>query len=130
KLVDMMVRCLSGEGAIGGATVTAISGIELALWDLNGRALGVPISTLLGGRYRDAIRVYTDCHAGETHDPESWAERAREVVEAGFTAIKCDRNMSKHYSRDVTDAPHPRRAWCEQFNRTIGPAERRWMVSV
>ncbi len=130
RLVDMMVRCLSGEGSIGGATVTAISGIELALWDLNGRALGVPISTLLGGRYRDAIRVYADCHAGETHDPESWAERAREVVAAGFTAIKFDLDARNPYTRDITDDPHPRRAWCEPFNRTIGPAERRWMVSV
>src|SRR5271168_1269385 len=38
RLFDMMIRCLSGEGSQAGATVTAISGIEIALWDLLGRA--------------------------------------------------------------------------------------------
>ncbi len=43
KLYEVMIRCLSGEGSLAGATVTAISGIELALWDLIGRALNTPI---------------------------------------------------------------------------------------
>jgi L-alanine-DL-glutamate epimerase-like enolase superfamily enzyme len=46
KLYDMMIRCLSGEGSLAGATVTAISGIEIALWDLVGRALNTPIYNL------------------------------------------------------------------------------------
>ncbi|MGI8642897.1 MAG: hypothetical protein ACR2LS_02135 [Thermomicrobiales bacterium] len=46
KLYEMMTRCMSGEGSLAGATVTAISGIELALWDLVGRALKMPISTM------------------------------------------------------------------------------------
>src|SRR5450432_1194809 len=50
KLVFTMERSLSGEGSQGGATVTAISGIEIALWDLLGRAHGLPISTFFGGR--------------------------------------------------------------------------------
>lgn len=44
----------------------AISGIEAALLDLKGKALGVPIWQLLGGRYRDRVRIYADCHAGDT----------------------------------------------------------------
>ena len=69
KLYEMMIRCLSGEGSLAGATVTAISGIEIALWDLVGRALNTPIYNLFGGRFRDKIRLYADCHAGATHTP-------------------------------------------------------------
>ena len=69
KLYELMIRCLSGEGSLAGTTVTAISGIELALWDLVGRALNTPISNLFGGRFRDAIRIYADCHAGADHTP-------------------------------------------------------------
>ena len=118
------------RGVPGGATVTAISGIELALWDLVGRALKTPISTVFGGRFRDRIRLYADCHAGRDHDPESYAERAREVVEQGYTAIKFDLDNANPFTLDISDDPHPRRQWFEPFNRTIGTAERDWMVSV
>ena len=130
KLYDLMIRCLSGEGSLAGATVTAISGIELALWDLMGRALQTPISTLFGGRYRESIRVYADCHAGATPDPESYADRARAVTAAGFTAIKFDLDTRNPYTIDISDDPHPRRQWFEPFNRSIGAAERNWMVEV
>lgn len=130
KLVDLMIRCLSGEGSTGGATVTAISGIEIALWDLMGRALNTPIYNFFGDKYRDKIRVYADCHAGATPDPLSYAGRALEVVEAGFTAIKFDLDTPNPYTRDISDDPHPRRQWCEPWNRTIGTAERNWMVDV
>jgi D-galactarolactone cycloisomerase len=41
-----------------GLTVTALSGIDIALWDIKGKYFGVPISTLLGGRFRDSVRAY------------------------------------------------------------------------
>ena len=53
RLYEMMIRCLSGEGSQGGATITAISGIEIALWDLMGKALGVPISEVF-----DTMQAY------------------------------------------------------------------------
>ncbi len=130
KLYEMMVRCLSGEGSQAGATVTAISGIELALWDLVGRALKTPISTLFGGRFREQIRLYADCHAGKDHTLEAFAERASEVAAAGFTAIKFDLDSKNPFTLDISDDPHPRRSWFEPFNRTIGTAELDWMVSV
>lgn len=130
KLVDLMIRCLSGEGSTGGATVTAISGIEIALWDLMGRALNTPIYNLFGGKYRDKIRVYADCHAGETPDPLSYGGRAIEVASAGFTAIKFDLDTPNPYTRDISGDSHPRRQWVEPYNRTIGTAERNWMVDV
>jgi L-alanine-DL-glutamate epimerase-like enolase superfamily enzyme len=130
KIVEMMIRCLSGEGSQAGATVTAISGIEIALWDLLGHALGTPISTLFGGRFREKIRIYADCHAGATPDPADYAERAKEVVAAGFTAIKFDLDTPNPHTIDISDDPHPRRRWFEPFNRTIGSAEMAWMVDV
>ncbi|MBK7822248.1 MAG: mandelate racemase/muconate lactonizing enzyme family protein [Tessaracoccus sp.] len=54
----------SGAGSVGGVVHNALSGIDAALWDLNARALGIPLWRLLGGRYHDAVRVYADCHGG------------------------------------------------------------------
>jgi L-alanine-DL-glutamate epimerase-like enolase superfamily enzyme len=130
KLYEVMIRCLSGEGSLAGATVTAISGIEIALWDLVGRALNTPISTLFGGRFRESIRVYADCHAGATPEPSSYAEKAKQVVDMGFTALKFDLDTTNPFTLDISDDPHLRRQWFEPFNRTIGNAERRWMVEV
>ncbi|MGH2561469.1 MAG: mandelate racemase/muconate lactonizing enzyme family protein [Thermomicrobiales bacterium] len=128
KLFEVMVRCLSGAGSQAGATVTAISGIELALWDLVGRALNTPIYNLFGGRFRDKIRIYADCHAGEEPTPASWAEKATRVVDSGFTALKFDLDAYNPYTDDISDDPHPRRAWFEPFNRTISNRELRHMV--
>ena len=89
-LYQKMVRGMSGAGSTGGAVVAAISGIELALWDLKGQALATPIYNLLGGRYRNRIRVYADCGHGDEPTPESWAEKARQAADKGFTAIKFD----------------------------------------
>jgi len=130
KLYEVMIRCLSGEGSLAGATVTAISGIEIALWDLVGRALNTPIYNLFGGRFRNRIRVYADCHAGRDHTPQAAAERAREVCAAGFTAIKFDLDAPNPYTADISDDPHPLRHWFEPFNRTISSAERRHMVAL
>lgn len=48
------------DGGDSGALITALTGIEIALWDLKGKALGVPVYELLGGQFRDKIRVYSD----------------------------------------------------------------------
>jgi galactonate dehydratase len=68
-----------------GITTSAISGIEQALWDIKGKALGVPIYELLGGHVRDKVRVYAWI-AGD--DPGDAADDARAKVEAGYTALK------------------------------------------
>jgi len=49
----------------GGTVYHAISGIEAALWDLAARSLEVPLWQLFGGRFREGVRIYADCHAGE-----------------------------------------------------------------
>ena len=71
----------------GGSVVNAaISGIEHALWDIAGKAAGVPVYRLLGGKCRDRIRVYQSC-SGDT--PEAIAAHARQLVDQyGYTALK------------------------------------------
>ncbi len=71
----------------GGSVVNAaISGIEHALWDIAGKAAGVPVYRLLGGKCRDRIRVYQSC-GGAT--PEAIAAHARQLVDQyGYTALK------------------------------------------
>ncbi|HUJ95731.1 MAG TPA: mandelate racemase/muconate lactonizing enzyme family protein [Terriglobales bacterium] len=74
----------SGAGSVAGFAYNAISGIEAALWDVLGQSLAVPIYRLLGGKFRDKIRIYADCHGGEALEsldevlrsrPASWAPR-------------------------------------------------------
>jgi galactonate dehydratase len=71
----------------GGSIVNAaISGIEHALWDIQGKALGVPVYRLLGGACRDRVRVYQSA-GGAT--PDALAENARALIaEYGYTALK------------------------------------------
>jgi L-alanine-DL-glutamate epimerase-like enolase superfamily enzyme len=90
KLFRDMMRSMSASGFYQGAVMSAISGIEMALWDITGQAAGVPIYQLLGGKFRDKIRIYNDCHAGDTETPEAYVAKAKEVEARGFTAIKFD----------------------------------------
>lgn len=70
----------------GGPVLTsALSGVEQALWDLAGKALGVPVYRLLGGPLRDRIKVYKAVHAPS---PEEAGKAAREAVAQGFIALK------------------------------------------
>jgi L-alanine-DL-glutamate epimerase-like enolase superfamily enzyme len=68
----------------------AVSGVEVALWDLAGKILGVPATTLLGGRFRDRVRMYNHAAPRDMLDPAScreWAARVRSDP-SGFTAHK------------------------------------------
>ena len=64
---------------------TMLSGIDLALWDLKGKALGVPVYELLGGPFRDRIRVYANGWYTNPGTPEQNADEARRVVDMGYT---------------------------------------------
>ncbi len=90
RLFHDMQRVMSASGFFQGAVMSAISGIEMALWDLTGQIYGAPIWQLLGGRFRDQVRVYNDCHAGDDETPEAYAQTARETEARGFSAIKFD----------------------------------------
>ena len=68
----------------------AISGIEQALWDIVGKACGQPVYNLLGGKYREKIRVYANGWSYGVKEPNDYARAAEKVVKAGFTAMKFD----------------------------------------
>ena len=68
----------------------AVSGIEQAMWDTTGKVLGAPVHTLLGGGCRDEIRVYANGWSGGATTPDALAEKASQVIEMGFTALKFD----------------------------------------
>jgi len=74
-----------------GASLCAISGIDMALLDLKGKVLGVPCYELLGGAFRDKIRLYANYwFTGGGHNAEDYARQARAVKEAGFRGLKFD----------------------------------------
>jgi gluconate/galactonate dehydratase len=101
RLYEHMVQKMSGEGSIGGPTVSAIAGVEVALHDLAGRILEVPAYQLLGGKYRDEVRVYCDCHAGDEADPVSNANEAERVVDdLGYDALKFDLDVESGAEKD------------------------------
>jgi galactonate dehydratase len=69
-----------------------VSGIDIALWDIRGQALGLPVYELLGGPVRETVPLYVHFPSGPT--PEQMAEGARGQVALGARAIKCDPFMS------------------------------------
>ena len=115
-----------------------VNGVETALLDLVGKALGVPVYVLLGGKYRDRIRLYADCHGGvdwspdgirrhirevaetgrflDVYTPEAYAAHARQAKALGFTALKFDVDFPTPYKLDAHD-------------RSIAPAELRGIVA-
>lgn len=78
-------------GAQSGQYVTALTAVETALWDLAGKAIGVPVYQLLGGKVRDRVRVYADSGAREMiPGDERSKERIKQILDMGFTAAKID----------------------------------------
>lgn len=71
-----------------GATTATISGIDIALWDIRGQALGLPIYELLGGPVRDTIPLYV--HFAPDTTPEGMAANAKQQVDLGAKGIKTD----------------------------------------
>jgi L-alanine-DL-glutamate epimerase-like enolase superfamily enzyme len=65
RLFRKLQLATSGAGSVAGIIYNGLSGIEAALWDLLGQYLHAPIYRLLGGKFRDRIRIYADGHAGE-----------------------------------------------------------------
>ncbi|MBM3188674.1 MAG: mandelate racemase/muconate lactonizing enzyme family protein [Chloroflexi bacterium] len=75
-----------------GRHVRVLSGMDIALWDLAGKILGLPVSKLLGGNFRDEIPLYSHCPGGDFFSREAWRERAQALRDdpRGFRAYKVD----------------------------------------
>jgi len=80
RIWQKLQTAMMGHGLLGTVGGGALTGIDMALWDIKGKALGVPVWMLLGGKLRDRIPIYT--HANTP-------EHALAVKARGFTAIKC-----------------------------------------
>jgi gluconate/galactonate dehydratase len=134
RLARMLWRKGSGAGAVAGYLYNAVSGIETALWDLVGKSAGLPAYQFLGGKLRDEVRIYADCHAGdnaeswgpmlverqpdwlknllagkpehdERYDPDMYRRRARQMREAGFDALKFDIDSLVVYTGEELHRP-------------------------
>ena len=114
-LYNRMIGAASNRSAMG---LSAIGGIETALWDLLGKSLGVPVYQLLGGKYRDRIRLYADVGHGKGNTPEGWAQRAKEGVSDGYQAIKFDIDNSANELKQ------------DAVNRELSTAELQKMTSL
>ena len=74
----------------GAVLMSALSAVEMALWDILGKALGVPVYQLLGGKVHDKVRIYVNGWFAGAKEPEEFGEKARIAVKRGITAMKWD----------------------------------------
>jgi galactonate dehydratase len=101
------------EGAQAGMYVSVLTAVESALWDLAGKALGLPVYQLLGGKFRNKIRVYMDTalYQNKLPAPKDFADSAKEAVNMGFTAVKFDLDQANDPNK------------YDKYNWTASPAE-------
>jgi L-alanine-DL-glutamate epimerase-like enolase superfamily enzyme len=117
-------RSLVFEGGFAGALITALSGIEIALWDLKGKALKVPVCELLGGKFRDKIRVYADCQVEPGMNFDDIKRVVDHVLASGFTALKIDLDIFAYGHSGSEVAGFSK----DPFNTTSGRFEHDRMV--
>jgi galactonate dehydratase len=110
-IIQRMTRDLYSEG--GQLHMTAVAAIEVACWDIIGKITGRPIYDLIGGRYHESLPAYAHGWYTGPRSPEAFAERARQVVDRGYKALKFDpfganwRTMTlpeRHLSIDIVRA--------------------------
>ena len=89
------IKQFGGHGRQGGG----VSGIELALWDLAGKAYGVPVYQMLGGKFRDKVRIYCDTDADRPSGTEM-GKRLKARMDLGFTFLKMDLGLMQ-----IADVP-------------------------
>jgi galactonate dehydratase len=112
--VEQLARIMNKHGfwRIGVIGKTAISGIEVALWDIFGKSVGLPVWRLLGGRTRDRIRVYTHLGTGqmqavyETQDAAALVDHGLAIVARGCNAMKIVIAPYTHYTASLREIDH------------------------
>jgi len=99
---------------------SALGGIEAALLDIKGKALGVPVYELLGGRHRDRVKCYANHWFFGAVEPEDYAAKARQAVAAGFRALKWDPFEAAYLEMDRAQR-HRTIAIVEAVRDAVGP---------
>lgn len=87
----------------GPVNMSALSGVEMALWDIKGKALGVPVYELLGGKVRDRVPCYANGWFSPAQEPREFAEKAKIAVARGFTGLKWDPFGKSYLNIDKTE---------------------------
>jgi galactonate dehydratase len=100
-IFQRMTRDLYSEG--GQIQMNAVAAVETACWDIIGKATGRPIYDLLGGRYHESLPAYANGWYAGPRTPESFAARARQVVDRGYKALKFDPFGANYRTMDPTE---------------------------
>lgn len=113
RLAEQLRKGAFFGGAQSGVFVAVLTAIETALWDITGKVFGVPVYQLLGGKFRDKIRVYCDTalYTSTNPTPADYAAAAKNAVSKGYNAVKFD----------VDDGRDPNKY--DRFNWTANPME-------
>jgi D-galactarolactone cycloisomerase len=106
---------------LGAGSVIALSGIDIALWDLKGKIMGQPVYRLLGGAPR-RIRAYAGGLSLGFKPPEALEAEVRKLVEAGYTAIKL--RVGDHPRRDAERVGHIRKVFGDELDIAVDAATR------
>ncbi len=100
-LFEEMRRGHVFDGGTGGALITALTGIEIALWDIKGKALGAPVYELLGGKFRSKIWMYCDCQVDPGMEFDEIERVVHGVLAKGFTALKIDLDIGAYSAKRI-----------------------------
>jgi len=107
-----------------------VCGVEIALWDLAGKAYGVPVYQMLGGKFRDKIRVYCDTDVSGKHSGKDMGEALKKRMEMGFTFFKMDLGIGiLQHEKGALSAPlgfldEPKENWAK--NKSEDPVIKRY----
>jgi len=130
RLFEQIRRSGFFQGAQSGMYVAVLSAIETALWDIAGKALNLPVYQLLGGKFRDKVRVYCDTALYQRNlpQPKDFAEAAKKAKDMGFNAIKFDLDQAndpnKYDAFNWTASPGELQRMYDQIaaaRETVGP---------
>ena len=103
-LWNRMYRAMYYNG-MGGIVMAAISGIDIALYDIIGKKLGVPVYKLIGGQVQEKLRIYANgWMEGVPRTPEGYAAKTKELVAKGYTGCKFDPFNVAPMNREFTQA--------------------------
>ena len=128
--VERLFRRIKQFGGVS-RQAGGVCGIEIALWDIAGKAYGVPIYQMLGGKYRDSVRCYCDTDVSGKHTGTDMGNALKARMEKGFTFMKMDLGLGELFGEpDTICAPlgfvEEMNASRDKIRNAKTPEEKRW----